>query len=94
MDYIHKLGKEMVASEPYKIPSSHFADFRLTYNFSVGKINASLIGQVNNAFDAHYIEKAWNPSNIAAEITEVDSEEVYMFYSIGRSWSCKLKIEF
>ena len=88
------LGKEMVASEPYKIPSSHFADFRLTYKFSVGKINASLIGLVNNAFDAHYIEKAWNPSNIAAEITEVDSEEVYMFYSIGRTWSCKLKIEF
>ena len=88
------LGKEMLASEPYKIPSSHFADFRMSYDFNVGGINATLSAQVNNAFDAHYIEKAWNPTNIGTEITAVNPDEVYFFYSIGRTWSVKLKVEF
>ena len=88
------LGKEMVASEPYKIPTSHFMDMSFSYKFPVGKINAVLTAKVNNVFDAHYIEKAWNPSNIDTEISDVNYDDVYYFYSFGRTWSVKLKIEF
>ena len=57
-------------------------------------MEASLSGQVNNILDSHYIEKAWNPSNVSTTTKEVNPDDVYMFYSLGRMWSIKLQLKF
>ena len=49
---------------------------------------------MNNVLDSTYIEKAWNPSNVASEVKEVDPTGVYMFYGLGRNWNAGIKLNF
>ena len=88
------IGKEVFVSEPWKAPAGGALDMRAVYSFKVGKLDASLYGQINNILDSHYIEKAWNPSNVSASSKEVNPDDVYMFYSLGRMWSLKFEIRF
>ncbi len=88
------IGKEVFVSEPWKAPAGGSLDMRAVYSFKVGKLDASLYGQINNILDSHYIEKAWNPSNVSASSKEVNPDDVYMFYSLGRMWSLKFEIRF
>ena len=88
------LGKEMVASEPWKIPTFGNLDLLASYQFKIGSLLATLSGQVYNVIGEHNIEKAWNPSNIDSSVTEVNQADVYMFYTPGRTWSLKLKLNF
>ena len=88
------IGKEVFVSEPWKAPAGGSLDMRATYSFKLGKLDASLYGQINNILDSHYIEKAWNPSNVSASTKEVNPDDVYMFYSLGRMWSLKFEIRF
>lgn len=88
------LGKEVFVSEPWKAPCGGSLDARASYAFKIAKMEASLSGQVNNILDSHYIEKAWNPSNVAATTKEVNPDDVYMFYSLGRMWSIKFQLKF
>ena len=88
------LGKEMVASDPWKIPTYGNLDLLASYQFKVGTFLATLSGQVYNVLGEHHIEKAWNPSNIGSSVEEVNPADVYMFYTPGRTWSLKLKINF
>lgn len=88
------IGKEVFVSEPWKAPAGGSFDMRATYSFKVGKLDASLFGQINNILDSHYIEKAWNPSNVSASSKDVNPDDVYMFFSLGRMWSLKFEIRF
>ena len=88
------LGKEMFVSEPWKIPTYGNLDLRASYQFSFGTFKATLSGQVYNVLNQYNIEKAWNPSNVAAQREEVDPSKVYMFYTPGTTWSVRLKIDF
>ncbi len=88
------IGKEVFVSEPWKAPAGGSLDLRAIYAFKLGKLDASLIGQINNVLDSHYIEKAWNPSNVSAATKEVNPADVYMFYSLGRMWNVKFEIKF
>lgn len=45
-------------------------------------------------FNNHYIEKAWNSTTASPDIVSVNPDEVYLFYSIGRTWTVKLKVNF
>ena len=65
-----------------------------SYQFKVGSFLATLSGHVYNVIGEHNIEKAWNPSNIAADVKEVNPADVYVFYTPGRTWDIKLKINF
>ena len=89
-----KLGKELYVLEPWKIPSYGTIDLWSSYKFKVGKFNASVICQVNNLLNNYYIEKAWNPSTVGKQQDCVNQEDVYYFYSLGRTWTTKFKIEF
>ena len=43
----------------------------------------------------YYIEKAWNPISISKKDNPiVNEDDVYMFYSLGRTWSLRLKVDF
>ena len=88
------LGKEMFVLQPWKMPSYGTFDLWCSYAFKIGNYTATLSGHINNLFDNRYIEKAWNPSNVSNTETTINPDDVYYFYSIGRTWSIKLKIEF
>ena len=87
------LGKEMKLSQPWEIPTQGYLDLRMAYNFNVGKTNMTLIATINNVLNSYNIEKAWNPTNVGPENIEVNPDDVQVFYSFGRVWSLKLKID-
>jgi len=89
-----KLGKELYVNDPWRIPSSGFLDLRASYQFPIGKMKATVSAQMNNALNSLNIEKAWNPSTVTSSKQEVDPDDVYLFYSLGRTWSVRLKIAF
>lgn len=88
------LGKEMVVSEPWKMPNSGFLDMRASYKYKFDKFALSVSGKVNNVLNKYHIEKAWNPSNVDTEVKKVNPDDVYMFYSPGRTWNVSLKLTF
>ena len=89
-----KLGKDMYVMEPWEIPSYGSVELWSSYKFTLGSFIATISGQVSNLFDNYYIEKAWNPSTVSNEITEVNPEDVYFFYALGRTWTISFKINF
>lgn len=89
-----KIGQELYVAEPWKIPSYGTIDLWSSYKFKIGKMRATISGQVSNLLNNYYIEKAWNPSIVNKAVQEISSDDVYYFYSIGRTWCTKLKIEF
>jgi hypothetical protein len=89
-----KLGKELYVNDPWRIPSSGFLDLRASYQFPIGKMKATVSAQMNNALNSLNIEKAWNPSTVTSAKQEVNPDDVYLFYSLGRTWSVRLKIAF
>lgn len=89
-----KLGKELYVNNPWRIPSSGYMDLRASYQFYIGNFKATISGQMNNMFNSLFIEKAWNPSTVSSSKQTVNSDDVYMFYSLGRTWSVRLKVAF
>lgn len=89
-----KLGKEMFVSDPWEIPSYGCLDIRASYELIIGKQRMTFYCMMNNVLDSTYIEKAWNPSNVASEVKEVDPTGVYMFYGLGRNWNAGIKLNF
>lgn len=89
------IGKDVYIAEPWKAPSVCTMDLRSSYQFNLGGFKVTLTGQVSNLFDKHYIEKAWNPISVSkTENPVVNEDDVYMFYSLGRTWSLRLKLDF
>lgn len=89
------IGKDVYIAEPWKAPSVCTLDLHSSYHFICRGFKATLTGQVNNLFNNYYIEKAWNPISIyKKENPIVNEDDVYMFYSLGRTWSLRLKVDF
>ncbi len=89
------IGKTMNIVAPWKIPTYGTMDFRCSYRFQIGKLDATLSANVNNLLGTYHIEKAYNPTTASASTdAEVDVSKVYMFFSQGRTWSARLKLNF
>lgn len=88
---ILSVGKETAVAEPWKIPAASQLDMNASYRFKFGKLDAVLSGNVNNLLNYQYISKAWNPSSASAVAT---SDNVYVFYSFGRTYNIRLKVNF
>lgn len=89
------LGKTVNVLAPWKIPTGGQLDLRASYRFQMGKLDAVISGNVNNVLDQFYIEKAYNPSSIVSgSVTEANLDNVYMYFSTGRTYSIRLKINF
>ncbi len=84
-DMIEGGVKEYV--QPWRIPSGGQCDFNANYRFKVGKCNATIYGNIDNLFDQVYISDATDAGNGLRE-------SAYFFYTFGRTWSVKLKINF
>ena len=88
------LGKEMNLLEPWRIPTGGQLDMRASYNFEIGGVRATLSGNITNLLNQYYIEKAWNPSTVSENITEVNADNVYFYFSKGIQYNVRLKINF
>ena len=75
--------------QPWKIPAASQIDVNASYKFKIGGLDAQLSGNVNNLLNYFYISKAWNPSSGTAT-----QDNVYVFYSFGRTYSIRLKVNF
>ena len=88
------LGKAMNVVEPWRIPMGGQLDMRASYNFEIGKVRATLSGNVTNLLNQYYIEKAWNPTSVTENITEANPDNVYFYFSKGVQYNVRLKINF
>ncbi len=89
-----QIGKEMYLNQAWKIPTSGSMDLRASYRFKMGPVDAVISGNVNNVLNQLYIEKAYNPTSISREITEVNADNVYFYFSQGRTYNIRLKLNF
>ena len=83
-------NKTVAVADPWKIPFGNELDLSASYNFQIGKVGATLIGNVNNVFNNYYVKDAYTSSS-----TDGAWDNAYrVFYSFGRTFSIKLKINF
>ncbi len=73
--------------QPWQIPDATIVDFNTSYRFKMGPFDASIIGNIQNLFDAEYITDA--TTGVAN-----DWETSPVFYGFGRTFSTTLKIKF
>ena len=57
------------------------------YRFKIGDYDASLVGNIDNIFDAEYISDAYDG-------VDHDAKTAQVFYGFGRTWSVSLKLKF
>ncbi len=73
--------------DAWKLPAYHLFDLNVKYLFNIGKLDATLIGNVDNIFDVEYLADATDGSNHDAFTSTV-------FYGFGRTATLSLKINF
>lgn len=76
--------------DPWMIPFGNELDLNASYSFNIGKVGATIIGNVNNLCNNNYVKDAYT-----AGTSRGDWDNAYrVFYSFGRTYSIKLKINF
>lgn len=73
--------------QPWRIPDAYIFDLSTSYRFKIGTFDASLVGNINNLFDAEYISDAADGADHTWKTARV-------FYGFGRTYSATLKIKF
>jgi len=83
-------GKVLKPGTPWRIPWGNQLDISASYTFKLGGLNATVYGNVNNLCNYNYVTQA------QTDLGEVGtwSNANRVFYSFGRTYSCKLKINF
>ncbi len=62
-------------------------DINAKYNFKIGKLDATVYGNINNLFNTEYIADATD-GTLHDETTSI------VWYGFGRTWTTGLKIKF
>jgi Outer membrane cobalamin receptor protein len=89
------LGKDIQILSPWKAPAASQIDMNASYKFKFGGLDAVLSGNINNLLDYQYISKAYNPNaTVSSTYKEATADNVYVFYSFGRTYSVKLRVNF
>lgn len=84
-------GAEVVVGDPWKIPWGNELDLSASYRFKIGKhVNATIYGNINNVCGYNYVKDCYTLTGSAG--TWQDAFRV--FYSFGRTYSLRLKINF
>jgi outer membrane receptor for ferrienterochelin and colicin len=68
-----------------KMPAFGLFDFGFLYKFSLGSLNASLNGRLNNAFDTQYVPDALDAATL---------QESRVYMGFGRTWTMSLRLNF
>ncbi len=82
-------NKEINLGNPWEIPWGNQLDLNASYRFKIGAVDATLFGNVHNLFDYRYMVDATTPSD-----ADGTWENAYGFYSFGRTYTMKLRINF
>ena len=82
--------KPLNVAQPWKMPWGHTTDLNASYRFKMGGFDAILSGSVNNLFDYNYITHGQSP--LTTDGTWENAE--FVFYSFGRTYSMKLRLNF
>lgn len=83
-------GAEITVGKPWQIPWGNELDCFASYKFNIGKVSATIYGNVNNLLGYNYVKDAYT-------LTGSDgtwNNAFRTFYSFGRTFSVKLKINF
>ncbi len=83
-------GKVLKPGTPWRMPWGNELDVNASYRFKVGGLDATLYGNVNNLLNYNYVRQA--QTNLGEVGTWQNANRV--FYSFGRTYSLKLKINF
>lgn len=73
--------------EPWEVPSYGLFDASVTHGFKVGKLDATLVGRINNVFDTEYISDA-----IDGDFS--NSATARVWYGVGRTFTVGAKLNF
>ena len=77
-------------ADPWEIPWGNELDLSCSYNFKLGKLNATVYGNVYNVCNYFYVKDAQNPFNENGTWQNA----TYAIYSFGRTFSLRLKVNF
>lgn len=83
-------GSDIQVGRPWEIPWGSQVDLAASYSFKMAGFNARISGNVYNVFNYNYVVDAWTNA------TEIGTwENAYrVFYSFGRTFSVKLRVNF
>lgn len=83
-------GKDINVADPWRIPWGQQFDLNASYRFNIGNVKATLYGNVYNLFDSYSVVDAYTDTS-----TRGTWENAYrVFYSFGRTYSIRMKINF
>jgi outer membrane cobalamin receptor len=86
-DPLDRDDSDKAGVDAWKLPDYGLFDANLKYTFKFGSLNSTFYANVNNIFNTEYFAEADDGSNQDWQTSKV-------FYGIGRTWSCGLKINF
>lgn len=82
--------KPLDVAQPWKMPWGHTTDLHASYRFNFGGLDATLSGSVNNLFNYNYITHGQSPLTSDGNWRNAQ----FVFYSFGRTYSMKLRLNF
>lgn len=83
-------GGTIKSGTPWEMPWGQTTDLSASYSFKMAGFNAVLYGNVHNLFNYNYITQSYTP--VGANGSWENAYQV--FYSFGRTFSVKLKLNF
>lgn len=86
----YSANSEINVSDPWEIPWGNQLDLSASYSFNIGGVKATLYGNVNNLFNHYYIMDAYTQTSE----TGTWDNAYRIFYSFGRTFSVRLKVNF
>lgn len=81
---------EVNVADPWRIPWGQQLDLNASYRFKIGGVDATLSGNVHNLFNYNYVMDAYTN----ASETGTWENAFRVFYSFGRTYSMKLRVNF
>ena len=86
----YSANSDINVADPWRIPWGNQLDMHASYSFKMGGLRATLSGNVNNLFNHFYVMDAYTSTSEAG--TWQNAYRV--FYSFGRTYSVRLKVNF
>lgn len=86
----YSAGNVVDVAPLWRIPWGNQLDLSASYRFKMGGMDATLYGNVNNLFDHYYVMDAFTSTSEPGTW----SNAYRVFYSFGRTYSLRLKVNF
>lgn len=83
-------GKVLKPGTPWRMPWGNMLDLNASYRFKLGNLDATLYGNVNNLCNYNYVTQSQTPLGEVGTWRNANR----VFYSFGRTYSLKLKVNF